>query len=74
MFRSKKKGISFVSILVVLDVVLEAGNSRKNRNVPESFNPCCAGCSSGSFFKVLKSECLREGFNPCCAGCSSGSL
>ena len=37
-----------VSILVVLDVVLEVMIS----NVPDGgvfgFNPCCAGCSSGS--------------------------
>ena len=37
------------------------------------FNPCCAGCSSGS---ITVNVYLRKngGFNPCCAGCSSGSL
>ena len=37
------------------------------------FNPCCAGCSSGSYVvQFVVSNHL--GFNPCCAGCSSGSL
>ena len=36
-----------VSILVVLDVVLEAEGTRQTNETARSFNPCCAGCSSG---------------------------
>ena len=36
-----------VSILVVLDVVLEVNDLRDFYNLVPSFNPCCAGCSSG---------------------------
>ena len=38
----------------------------------KSFNPCCAGCSSGSSARKLAEQGNRS-FNPCCAGCSSGS-
>ena len=37
-----------VSILVVLDVVLEDQMRKHILNFSKSFNPCCAGCSSGS--------------------------
>ena len=37
-----------VSILVVLDVVLEDSDWNNISNNIGSFNPCCAGCSSGS--------------------------
>mgnify|MGYP007008944982 CR=1 FL=1 len=36
-----------LSILVVLDVVLEGGSTIAKSNCLFSFNPCCAGCSSG---------------------------
>ena len=39
-----------VSILVVLDVVLEAEEWWCNFVGSFCFNPCCAGCSSGSCF------------------------
>ena len=38
---------SNVSILVVLDVVLEADVTNSRTIISECFNPCCAGCSSG---------------------------
>ena len=38
----------------------------------DSFNPCCAGCSSGRDENV-EFETTNGCFNPCCAGCSSGS-
>ena len=38
----------YVSILVVLDVVLEAMVAELFGVNNLSFNPCCAGCSSGS--------------------------
>ena len=37
-----------VSILVVLDVVLEATQFAVTGTIEQRFNPCCAGCSSGS--------------------------
>ena len=37
-----------VSILVVLDVVLEVDSSDILYSDKNGFNPCCAGCSSGS--------------------------
>ena len=37
-----------VSILVVLDVVLEVLPTTWYLRMFKSFNPCCAGCSSGS--------------------------
>ena len=37
-----------VSILVVLDVVLEDNFFVLQRTYHFRFNPCCAGCSSGS--------------------------
>ena len=37
-----------LSILVVLDVVLEVFFIIKSTAYRFSFNPCCAGCSSGS--------------------------
>ena len=40
---------------------------------PYCFNPCCAGCSSGSIF-TSGSSTVIESFNPCCAGCSSGRM
>ena len=39
-----------LSILVVLDVVLEDLTATSTLPLFTSFNPCCAGCSSGSFF------------------------
>ena len=39
--------MKIVSILVVLDVVLEASSSLCSSKHASSFNPCCAGCSSG---------------------------
>ena len=64
--------IAKVSILVVLDVVLEASSLSSIYSPPLSFNPCCAGCSSGSV-KAFPASQAPRGFNPCCAGCSSGS-
>ena len=40
---------SGVSILVVLDVVLEDRLFNFHSPFVPCFNPCCAGCSSGSF-------------------------
>ena len=37
----------FLSILVVLDVVLEDGIEATSGTYNITFNPCCAGCSSG---------------------------
>ena len=37
-----------LSILVVLDVVLEAVGVSDEISPLRPFNPCCAGCSSGS--------------------------
>ena len=37
-----------VSILVVLDVVLEVSPAPVIGSKIRCFNPCCAGCSSGS--------------------------
>ena len=46
--------VDAVSILVVLDVVLEVCTDAVWLVVRLSFNPCCAGCSSGSLNRVLK--------------------
>ena len=40
--------VLLVSILVVLDVVLEEIEEMKTKPTEACFNPCCAGCSSGS--------------------------
>ena len=66
--------VLLVSILVVLDVVLEECMASKPRTDLECFNPCCAGCSSGSIWRNGLRSRFTECFNPCCAGCSSGSL
>ena len=56
----------------MLDVVLE-GFFKKRYAVPLiSFNPCCAGCSSGRIADLIWGI-IAASFNPCCAGCSSGS-
>ena len=46
----------FVSILVVLDVVLEGVFLHFLQFCISRFNPCCAGCSSGrvGFFDALE--------------------
>ena len=63
----------YLSILVVLDVVLEDNDMSLAVIGVKTFNPCCAGCSSGR-----KSNYYYQhddvAFNPCCAGCSSGSI
>ena len=47
------KEFPVLSILVVLDVVLEVGLVFYfNNHVIITFNPCCAGCSSGSCFRI----------------------
>ena len=48
--------LSAVSILVVLDVVLEEGNDPICPTCLSRFNPCCAGCSSGSWSKIIINE------------------
>ena len=55
----------------MLDVVLEASDAGSEVGLFFSFNPCCAGCSSGSLPTERKYQ-NRHSFNPCCAGCSSG--
>ena len=42
-----------VSILVVLDVVLEVPQNLHLYSIMSCFNPCCAGCSSGSKLPLL---------------------
>ena len=57
----------------MLDVVLEDPGQKTHSLYNFCFNPCCAGCSSGSMTRLgLIVQTLS--FNPCCAGCSSGSL
>ena len=65
--------VSSVSILVVLDVVLEEYFGARPFLEDHSFNPCCAGCSSGSSPRMSPNLVLCC-FNPCCAGCSSGRI
>ena len=52
--RSESRFIRLcVSILVVLDVVLEVHNPFYTKGTTHCFNPCCAGCSSGSGSKSI---------------------
>ena len=44
---------SIVSILVVLDVVLEVTERDVLCVQSSCFNPCCAGCSSGSLSNAI---------------------
>ena len=60
-----------VSILIVLDVVLEDNRRKIELNAEKSFNPYCAGCSFGSGLNQILSYVLNC-FNPYCAGCSFG--
>ena len=62
---------SIVSILVVLDVVLEVCYLMRQCRKMRGFNPCCAGCSSGRTLRQ-RQNIGENCFNPCCAGCSSG--
>ena len=55
----------------MLDVVLEVQILVSAHHVENSFNPCCAGCSSGRTVVGLFGK-INLSFNPCCAGCSSG--
>ena len=60
-----------LSILVVLDVVLEEFVTLTFTEENLTFNPCCAGCSSGRGAHQIAID-INTTFNPCCAGCSSG--
>ena len=46
----------YVSILVVLDVVLEDTQKVNTGITTSSFNPCCAGCSSGRVVPFIPSS------------------
>ena len=62
-----------VSILVLVDVVLEELLYRFSRWHKVSFNPCFGGCCSGSQDAAFVLPCIL-GFNPCFGGCCSGRL
>lgn len=51
-----------VSILIVLDVVLEAALPVVNRIIARSFNPYCTGSNSGS--RILSFQFDVHGFMP----------
>ena len=63
---------SRVSILILLEVVLEVIEQNLHLNTCLGFNPYFAGSSSGSCF-VSKTENGGISFNPYFAGSSSGS-
>ena len=48
-----------LSILVVLDVVLEVKEHGSTEFLSKTFNPCCAGCSSG---RGQRSICRQTAF------------
>ena len=61
-----------VSILVLMDVPLQA-QARKEVIVPaKSFNPCFNGCTSSRRISKTNRRAI-ERFNPCFNGCTSSS-
>ena len=61
-----------VSILVLVDVVLEVFELKKRIVLKSSFNPCFGGCCSGRR-ALVKAGKYDSSFNPCFGGCCSGS-
>ena len=76
MFRSKEPGTfaayprTDVSILVLVDVPLEACILYTDSVRDFSFNPCSRGCSARRFLSPNDPE-TETGFNPCSRGCSA---
>ncbi len=62
-----------VSILILLDVVLEDPTIHQKLLADLGFNPYSVGCCSGSTI-VSPTGVLLSGFNPYSVGCCSGSI
>ena len=63
-----------VSILVVLDWVLEPLSTMRMRPVEYSgFNPCCIGLGAGTLICIGSVSSRVSGFNPCCIGLGAGT-
>ena len=72
--KQKQNSLLEVSILILLEVVLEALMTARKRAKAEGFNPYFAGSSSGSIFRILLLSYKVFRFNPYFAGSSSGSI
>ena len=62
-----------VSILVVVDQLLEANQMRPVFVFRRGFNPCCGGSITGGCF-AIKPSGAAPGFNPCCGGSITGGV
>ena len=66
---------AYVSILVLLDVPLDPVSACiRYADTRGGFNPCFAGCPSGSTPDFHLAVDVGLCFNPCFAGCPSGSV
>ena len=61
--------LRWVSILIVLDVILEGRRAYHCADELEGFNPYCVGCNLRSD-SVNFAETEHSGFNPYCVGCN----
>ena len=61
-----------VSILVLMDVVLQLVTPDPIDSLPSSFNPCFNGCCS-STFRFTNQDNVAICFNPCFNGCCSST-
>ena len=62
-----------VSILLILDVLLEVGRAAWNSSRYSSFNPSYTGCATGSTAARVNFSESENCFNPSYTGCATGS-